>query len=130
MKIRRVGNEFPLTGGQTDMTTLTVAFRNFARAPKTEEVITKIQICFVALGHVDRKSAAFHLITPDTTAGSSTDSCPQNIVGALTLLPQAEFPIAQFNRLTILILRILMPITFASNKCFGLIDNPVESGKE
>ena len=34
MKIRRVGAEFFHADGQTDMKTLTVAFRNFMNAPK------------------------------------------------------------------------------------------------
>jgi len=34
MKIRLVGAEFFHTNGQTDMTKLIIAFRNFANAPK------------------------------------------------------------------------------------------------
>ena len=34
MKIRRVGAELFHAGGRTDMKKLTVAFRNFANAPK------------------------------------------------------------------------------------------------
>jgi hypothetical protein len=34
MKIRPVGAELFHVGGQTDMKRLTVAFRNFAKAPK------------------------------------------------------------------------------------------------
>ena len=38
MKIRPMGAEVFHTEGQTDMTTLIVAFRNFANAPKTPPV--------------------------------------------------------------------------------------------
>jgi len=77
------------TDGQTEMTKLTVAFPNFAKTLKTRKKITKIEICFVALRPVDCKSTTFHLIPPYTTAGNSTDSRPQNIVGVVTLLSQA-----------------------------------------
>jgi hypothetical protein len=77
------------TDGQTDMTKLTVAFRNFAKAPKNRIKITKIQIFFAALGPVDRKSVTFHLIRPHMAAGSFTDSGPQNIFGAVILFSQA-----------------------------------------
>jgi hypothetical protein len=38
MKIRPVGAELLYPDGQTDITKLTVAFRNFANAPKTQSV--------------------------------------------------------------------------------------------
>jgi hypothetical protein len=37
MTIRAVGGELFHTDGQTDMSKLTIAFRNFANAPKKEQ---------------------------------------------------------------------------------------------
>jgi hypothetical protein len=39
MKIRPVGAEFFHSDGQTDITKLIVAFRNFANAPKNVETV-------------------------------------------------------------------------------------------
>jgi len=43
MKIRPVGAEFFHADGRTDMTKLTVAFRNFANAPKNVKPLNKHQ---------------------------------------------------------------------------------------
>ena len=66
------------TDGQTDMTKLTVAFPNFPKA--SEEKITKIEICFVSFGPVDYKSAAFHLIPPDTKARTQALKIPLRLL--------------------------------------------------
>jgi hypothetical protein len=39
MKIRRVGDELFHADGRTDMTKLTVAFRNFSNAPKNASIL-------------------------------------------------------------------------------------------
>jgi hypothetical protein len=87
-------------------------------------------MCFFTFGPADSKCATYYLILPDTTAGSFTHSRPQNIFLAATFLPQTQFPVSQFNRLTILFVLIMMLITFAFDNNFGLTDNPVEFGKE
>jgi hypothetical protein len=43
MKIRPVGDEMLLMDRHTDMAKLTVAFRNFANAPKMGQMMTEIQ---------------------------------------------------------------------------------------
>jgi hypothetical protein len=47
MKIRQVGAELFCAGGRTDMTELTVAFRNFANAPKANELTLYSEIIAV-----------------------------------------------------------------------------------
>ena len=44
MKIRPVGAELFHTDGRTEMTELTVAFRNFANAPKNSGPLLGIQL--------------------------------------------------------------------------------------
>ena len=51
MKIRPVAAKLLRTDGQQNMTKLTVAFRNFAHAPKNKTVHKKICTTFTAYRH-------------------------------------------------------------------------------
>jgi hypothetical protein len=55
MKIRPVGAELFHAGGRTDMTKLTVAFRNFAKAPKIRYAIS-FKSCEFTASRYSKKS--------------------------------------------------------------------------
>jgi hypothetical protein len=133
MKIRPVGTDFPFADGRTDGHD--EANSRFSKFCKCAQKLKKKQLKtnnFVSLlpEPVDGKSVTLHLISPKTMAERFMGSRPQNIDGAFTLFPQAQFPESQSKHLTILFLQTPKPITFASYNRFGLVDSSVHSGKE